>query len=79
MQGAKALASPCICAGLSESLLITNKSYIILCIGSFVYCKFRNFREKFVFATVLKDIFAMLKIRNKGIIYLYQSTTCRCA
>ena len=41
----------------------------------YAYCKFENFRENFIFTTVLKDIFAMLKIHDKGMIYLYRSMT----
>ena len=29
-----------------------------------VYCKFGNFRENFIFAKSVNDIFAMLKIRD---------------
>ena len=34
------------------------------------YCKFGNFRENFIFANTLKDIFAKLKIRDQVMIYL---------
>ena len=37
-------------------------------------CKSENFRENFIFASSVKDVFAVLKIRDKGMIYLYQST-----
>ena len=38
-----------------------------------MYCRFGNFRYNFIFLNGVKDIFAVLKIRDKGIIYLYQS------
>ena len=36
------------------------------------YCKLGNFRENFIFASVVKDIFARLQFRDKSMIYLYQ-------
>ena len=38
-----------------------------------MYCKFGNFCDNFIFPNGVKDIFATLKIRDKGMIYLYQS------
>ena len=35
------------------------------------YCKFGNFREIVIFRKLLKDIFAILKIQDYGMIYLY--------
>ena len=39
------------------------------------YCKFGSFREIFLCDYLLKDLFAMLKICDKGMIYLHQLTT----
>ena len=39
------------------------------------YCKFGYFRENFISRVALKLIFATLKIRDNGVIYLYQKTT----
>ena len=52
----------------------------IVCIKCYlrIHCKFGNFRETFIFARLLfsrialKHVFATLKIRDKGVIYLYQ-------
>ena len=35
-----------------------------------IYCKFGNFRENIIFANSVKEIFATLKIRHEGMIYL---------
>ena len=37
-----------------------------------MYCKFGNFRKNFIFANSVKDVFATLKIRDKGMIHLNQ-------
>ena len=42
-------------------------------LGSQVFCKFeKKFAKILVSQIALKDMFAMLKIRDKGMIYLYQ-------
>ena len=40
----------------------------------FIYCKFGNFRENLIFVNSVKKHFCDIKIRDKGVIYLYQKT-----
>ena len=41
-------------------------------VGMFLFCKFGNFRENFIFANSVKRNISDVKNREQGMIYLYQ-------
>ena len=59
--------------GSTETVLYV---YIVLLlapeISNGIYCKFRNFRENFIFANSIKRHICDVKNRDQGMIYLYQ-------
>ena len=59
---------PCLTSVLAGDTLDSQNS-------SYMYCKFGNFLENFIFANGVKRHICDVKIRDKGRIYLYQSTT----